>query len=969
MQQRRIEHRRHRAALKGGSVLALALASSIAAPAFAQQASPAVAAPEAASADQADTVAEVTVTGSRIRRKDADNVGPLLTITADDLAKSGSTSVGDVLQRLPSAGVSLNSNGTQGTSYGASSINLRYLGGAEGSGNRVLVLVDGHRWVDAVGQRGFRDFVDLNTIPAGMIDGIEILKDGASAIYGADAIAGVVNIKTLQPFNGIRGSVKVGTTDKGDGQEYSATLNVGRHFGRASIVLSGSYFKSQPIFTGDRALTTATLVPQTAVGTSPAGLFILPGLSNNGYFGTASGFASSANPVAFNGGTIGAGALADNSFHTAALPGDAYNTQAQGIYSTGPSERYGIYGRFGYELTDDINFHVEGLYNRRTSDQLFSPVLLDVGSTSGTVRGFAIPNNQAFNPFGTANGVPGANAVGFAATSAWRIRKVLTDLGNRDNIQTVQTYRVAAGLDGSFALLGHDWHWDVYGAYSKNKIDTVALNGVNYDNLFLGLGSPAACAASAGCVPINLFGTMTEAQASYIRFTARESNYTELYNATANATGTLFDLPAGPLQLAVGYEYRRNKGVDNPDPVANAASNYLSAAYNKTTVQTRTPTSGSYDLHEVYGEFSVPIFKDQAFAKSLDLDLAARYSRYSTVGGKLTFKAGAGYRPFEGLLFRGTYAQGFRAPSILELYQGSRQTSFQGTDPCNGGAAANSTLTGCAGVPAGYNQANYNLNGLIPGVISGNRLLKPETSDSISAGVAISPVQVPGLSLTVDYYKIVIHNAIASQTATQILQLCAARGGVFCDLVTRDSGTGAITQLLQGAQNLASIRTDGVDATLRYDFRTGIGKFGAVIDASYLGSFRTVSPNPAGGAEIVDDRAGKGDTPRATYPRWKGQASLSWSLDPFDTVLRARYIGPTTDVANTVKDAHTNAIVYTDAEIGFAIDHDRARFTIGMNNVFDVQPPASYANAPINYDIYTYDARGRYLYARFSVKM
>lgn len=971
MPQRRIAHRRHLAALKGGSVVALALASLFAAPAVAQQASPAAPATDAptATADQADVAPEVTVTGSRIRRHDADNVGPLLTITADDLAKSGSTSVGDVLQRLPSAGVSLNSNGTQGTSYGASSINLRYLGGAEGSGNRVLVLVDGHRWVDAVGQRGFRDFVDLNTIPAGMIDGIEILKDGASAIYGADAIAGVVNIKTLQPFNGIRGNVKVGTTDKGDGQEYSAVLNVGHKFGRASIILSGSYYQSRPILTSDRALTANTLVPLTAPGTSPAGLFILPGLSNNAYFGTAAGFAATATPVAFNGGTIGAGSLADNSFHTAALPGDAYNTQAQGIYSAGPSKRYGVYGRFGYELSDSVNFHIEGLYNKRTSDQLFSPVLLDIGGTAGTVRGFAITADQAFNPFGTANGVPLANAVAFPATSAWRIRKVLTDLGNRDNIQTVQTWRVAAGLDGSFKLLGHDWHWDVYGAYSKNRIDTLALNGVNYDNLFLGLGSPAACAAAAGCVPINLFGPMTAAQASYIRFTAVENNYTELYNATANATGTVFDLPAGPVQLAVGYEYRRNKGTDNPDPVANAASTYLSSAYTKTTVQTRTPTTGSYDLHEAYGELSIPIFKDQSFAKSLDLDLAARYSRYSTVGGKLTFKAGAGYRPFEGLLFRGTYAQGFRAPSILELYQGARQTSFQGTDPCNGGAAANASQPGCAGVPAGYNQANYNLNGLIPGVISGNKTLKPETSDSISAGIAISPVQIPGLALTVDYYKIVIHDAIAAQTATQILTLCAARGGVFCDLVTRDSGTGAITQLLQGSQNLAAIRTSGVDATLRYDFRTGIGRFGAVIDASYLGQFQTVSPNPAGGAEIVDNRAGKGDTPRATYPRWKGQASLDWSSGAYNAVLRARYIGSSTDVANTVKDSNTAAVVYTDAEIGFGIDHDRARFTLGMNNVFDVQPPASYANAPINYDIYTYDARGRYMYARFSVKM
>ncbi|WP_326525511.1 TonB-dependent receptor [Sphingomonas sp.] len=950
--------------LKG---IALLTASTIAlaAPAAAQQGAPVVTADDATAASPADD-GEVIVTGSRIQRRDTATLGPLLTLTADDIAKSGTASPGELLQKLPSAGVSLNSNGTQGTSYGAASINLRYLGGGEGSGNRVLVLVDGHRWVDGVGQRGFRDFVDLNTMPMGMIDGVEVLKDGASAIYGADAIAGVVNIKTVRPFDGLRASARAATTDRGDGAEYTAILTAGKRWDRASLILSGSYFKSEPIRTDARALTTQTLVPATAVGTSPAGLFILPGLAANAYFGTAAGFASAASPVTFTGTPYGAGALADNSLRTAALPGDFYNTQAQGIYSTGPSERWGAYGRFGYDLSDDIEFHVEGLYNRRKSNQLFSPVLLDIGGTAGTVRGFSIPNTQAFNPFGTANGVPTANALGFAATSAFRIRRVMTDVGNRDNIQDVETWRVAGGLDGALQLFGNRWKWDVFASYSKNAIQSSALNGINYDNLFLGLGNPATCAATAGCVPVNLFGPMTAAQAEYVRFTTRESNQTELWNATVNATGTLFALPAGDVGLAVGYEYRRNKGVDRPDAFANSASLYLNPSlYARTTAQTRTATVGSYDLHEVYGELSIPLLKDSPLGKALDLSLAGRYSDYSTVGGKATFKAGAGYRPFEALLLRGTYAQGFRAPSILELYQGARETSFQGTDPCNGGA--NPARPGCAGIPAAYNQANYNLNGLIPGVISGNRNLKPETSDSISAGVALTPMR--GLSLTVDYYNIKIKDAIAAQSATQILQLCALRAGVFCDLVQRDAGTGAVLRLLQGAQNLNSISTDGVDATLRYDFSTGIGRFGAVVDASYLGSFRTVSPDPATGGTIVDNRAGKGDQPRSTYPRWKGQASLNWTSEAADVVLRARYIGPTTDVVNAVKDARTRSVTYIDAEVGFDVQDGRARFGLGVNNLFDRQPPASYANAPINYDIYTYDARGRFLYARFSVKM
>lgn len=941
--------------------------SALAAVALGLAVSPAVA--QTTPQDDTSTIEEVVVTGSRIQRRDADSVGPLLTLTAEDIKNSGAVSVGDLLQRLPSAGVSLNSNGTQGTSYGASSINLRYLGGAEGSGNRVLVLVDGHRWVDGVGQRGFRDFVDLNTIPLGMIDGIEVLKDGASAIYGADAIAGVVNIRTIRDFDGLRFNTRAGITSEGDGQQYSAVANWGRRFENSSVVLSASYAREDEILTADRDLTALSLVPLTAPGTSPRGLFILPGLSNNSFFGTATGFATSATPatqIALAG--YGAGALADNSFRTATLAADFYNTQAQGIYSAGPSERYGLYGRYRVNLSDTVSGHVEALYNRRQSNQLFSPVLLDIGGTAGTIRGFSLANNHPFNPFGTANGVPVANALTFGANSAWRVRKVMTDVGNRDNIQDVETWRIAGGLEGTFEAFGREWSWDLNGAWSKNEIASSALNGINYERLFQGLGNPANCLASAGCVPINLFGPMTADMANYIRFTTRESNSTELLDVTYNITGELFQLPAGPLSIAAGYEYRQNKATDTPDAYANSTPVFLSNAYTTTTAQTRVPTTGEYNLHEGYVELAIPVLADMPMAHSLDVSLAARYSNYDTVGDATTVKAGIGWRPVEQLLFRGTYSQGFRAPSILELFQGGREVSVQAIDPCNGGAAARPTLPGCAGIPSNYNQANFNLNGLIPGVTSGNRNLEPETADTYSAGFAFQPEAIPGFTLTVDWYDITIKDAIASQAAAQIMGLCAARGGVYCDLVIRDPSTGAVTRLVQGAQNLSEIRTSGIDATARYEFATDIGRFAAVLDASYLDEFTTVSPDPAGGPNILDERAGKGDRARSTYPHWKGQGSLRWSDGAWSALWRGRYIGGSTDVVNTVKDARTDSIFYNDLEASYAFDRYNASVSIGVNNLFDEQPPASYANAPINYDIYTYDARGRSAYIRVGLQ-
>ena len=945
-----------------GSALAALTLGLLASPAAAQT-------PAAAPQDDTSSVDEIIVTGSRIQRRDADSVGPLLTLTAEDIKNSGAVSVGDLLQRLPSAGVSLNSNGTQGTSYGASSINLRYLGGAEGSGNRVLVLVDGHRWVDGVGQRGFRDFVDLNTIPLGMIDGIEVLKDGASAIYGADAIAGVVNIRTIRDFDGLRLNTRAGITSEGDGEQYSAVANWGRRFENSSVVLSASYAREDEILTSDRDLTTLSLVPLTAPGTSPRGLFILPGLSNNAYFGTPTGFGAAATPVTQIAlGGYGAGNLADNSFRTATLPEDFFNTQAQGIYSAGPSERYGLYGRFRADLSDNVSFHVEGLYNRRQSNQLFSPVLLDIGGTAGTIRGYSLANNHPFNPFGTANGVPTANAVAFAANSAWRVRKVMTDLGNRDNIQDVETWRIGAGAEGTFNGFGREWSWDLNGSWSRNEIQSSALNGVNYERLFQGLGNPATCLASAGCVPINLFGPMTAQMADYIRFTTRESNSTELFDVTYNITGELFQLPAGPLSVAAGYEYRQNKATDTPDAYANSTPVFLSNIYTTTTAQTRVPTVGEYSLHEGYVEFAIPLLADMPLAHSLDLSVAARYSNYDTVGDATTIKAGVGWRPVEQLLLRGTYSQGFRAPSILELFQGGREVSIQAIDPCNGGAAARPTLPGCAGIPASYNQANFNLNGLIPGTTSGNRQLEPETADTVSLGFAFQPDAIPGFTLTADWYDIKIQDAIASQAAAQILGLCAARGGAFCDLVTRDPVTGAVTRLTQGSQNLSEIRTSGIDATIRYEFDTGIGRFAAVLDASYLDEFTTVSPDPTGGPDILDERAGKGDRARSTYPHWKGQSSLRWNNGAWSALWRGRYIGESTDIVNTVKDATTDAIFYNDLEASYAFDMYDATVSVGVSNLFDEQPPASYANAPINYDIYTYDARGRSAYIRLGLQ-
>lgn len=916
---------------------------------------------EAASDAEAE-VAEVVVTGSRIQRSDTSSVGPLQTLTAEDIAAAAPTSAGDLLQALPSVGMSLNSNGTQGTSFGVSSINLRYLGSAEGSGNRTLVLVDGHRWVNAVGGRGFRDFVDLNTIPLGIIDRIEVLKDGASAIYGADAIAGVVNIHTKKSVDGFEASGRYGITDRGDNENVSGFLNWGTEGERASALLSLTYSDTKPLLTADRALTARALSPLTAPPTSPRGLFVLPGLSNNAYFGTPAGFAANtANAVTRLPGasTIGAGATADDSFRVATLPADDYNTQAQGIYAIGPSERIGVFARFGWQWNDDLAMHAEALYNKRESSQLFSPVGLDIRGS----RGFAISNDQAFNPFGTANGVPLASARAFTGNT-FRIQRVADDVGNRNNAQEVDTLRLALGLEGRVQFAG-EWRWDAFLSWSRNEAEFNAFNQVNYESVYRALRSPAVCAAAAGCTPLNIFGEVTPQMADYIRYNGHDEQTATQVDFALNASRELFSLPAGTVGFATGYEYRREKADDRPDAFAATLSTVLppvsGVPQSPTTAQSREPTEGSYDLHEVYAELNVPLLRDIPLVHSLDLDAAVRYSEYSTVGGEATAKFGVAYRPVSDLMLRGTYSQGFRAPSILELYQGRRLTNFQAVDPCNGGGAG---LPGCAGVPSTYNQNQFG-GGTINGVISGNQNLEPETADTFSAGLAWTPDFIPGASLTFDWFRIDVDNAIASQNATQLMQACAIRE-VYCNLIDR-APSGEVLELRQAVVNLASIHVSGFDTTLSYAFTTGFGDFRASLDASYLDSFRTTIVQPDGSV-AVDERAGKSDEPRSTFPRWKGQGGLRYSYGAFDAGYKARYIGSSYDVpGNPINGGDLEAITYHDLQLGYAFADTKYRVALGIDNFTDRQPPASSANNPINFDMYTYDIRGRYVYATFNV--
>ena len=873
---------------------------------------------------------EVVVTGSRTRGGPHLSAGPLTTIPPPHIRVGARLSSGQLLQQLPAAGVSLNSNGTQGTSFGVSSLNLRYLGSIEGSGNRTLVLVDGRRWINAVGGRGFRDFVDLNTIPMGIIESVEVLKDGASAIYGADAIAGVVNIRTRRDVDGFEFTFQGGETSRSDGRNLGMQAVYGRQFDRSSLLLSANYVDVEPILTTDRRLTRRTLVPTTAPPTSPRGLYALPGISTSGQPLTR---------------IPGAPGTSPDDFRIASLPDDDFNTLAQGNYLAGPSERIGLFARLSSELTSDVNFFTEALYNHRTSSQLFAPVPLSIGGGNG----YTIPADHPFNPFGQ----------DFAGTTAqFRIQRVMEEVGDRRNSQDVKTLRFVTGLEGTTQAFERNWLWDTFVSFSQNEADFKATNQINFDNVALAIGPNDRCLANS-CVPLNIFGVITPEMADYIRHFAPDEHRTTMLNVGANVTGTLFDLPAGPLGVATGVEFRREAALDRPSEATNLPAEFVTGI-NRTSSAPRDGTSGSYNVKEAYVEFDVPLLAGAPLAERLDLAAAMRYSDYSTFGSETTAKLALAWRPLEDILLRGTWSEGFRAPSILELYQGGRETNVPAIDPCNDGGAG---LPGCAGVPVTYNQSQFG-SGLIRGLTGGNPGLSPETAETISAGIVLTPRWVDDLSFSVDYFKININDAIAARSAQQILNACANLAGANCDLVQRDPVTGQVLQLRQSVSNFAKVEVEGIDFTLRYGFDAGPGRVTTVLDAARLIHFINKVPQPDG-TVVEEDRAGKSDLPRSTLPHWKATGTLRYALADWEFGWRGRYVGSSADVPdNFVNGGTTSSVTYHDVQLVYHLRQRDMSFTLGIDNVTDKMPPPSRANAPINFDIYTYDARGTFIYLR-----
>ena len=926
--------------------------------------------PEPAAAE--DTI---VVTGSRIRRNPIDLDQPTVFLDETVLERTGLSSTADILQRLPSAAGGLNTKNNSsgnfgnppdggGVGAGSAEIDLRYLGA-----RRTLVLLDGLRLTPGSAASGIPASVDLNIIPQSMIQRIEVLQNGASPIYGSDAIAGVVNIITKESQRGFDASFQYGEyLDEGDGATQDYNLSWGAGNDRTDLVVGFSYVDQEPVSAADREISLFPNPGSTSClgggcsSFTPRGRFIV----NNPATGAGLDLTLKA-PVTGVARFDPANPTGPNSDFEAFETADRFNFAPFNFILT-PSERVGGFVSFRQELTDAINFRVKAIYNNRQSQNQAAPLPLGVGPDAGfgnLLDTVSIDATNPFNPFGVTLSAGGA---GNPPANFGFVFRRLVEAGPRRYFQDVDTFYITSTLDGRFDLLGRDWFWDASAVLGYNDAHQEFLGNVNTQRLQQALGPIANCTGS--CVPFNFFGgpgSITPAMLNFIGYTERNRSSQRLQDYTLNVTGELFDLPAGAVGVALGYEHRDQKGSFTPDPIT--------AAGFSADIPSQA-SAGRFNVDEVYAEVRAPLLKDAAFAQELEASFAARHSNYSTFGGKTTLQAGLLWRPVESLLFRGSWGEGFRAPGIGELFGTPSRFDQTLVDPCSGLTAATpaNVRTNCiaAGVPANgsYVQANPQLSV----VTGGNQNLEPETSESWVLGAVFSPRGVrdsgwaSDFSIEANYYDISVDGAVATVGADVLLNRCAQAGDALsCAAVTR-TASGAIVTINGLLQNIGGIDTRGVDVTLNY--RTpelSAGQFGLYLSATRLLEYTETVPATAGFTAIEREGTERG-SPDQAFPKWKGYGTVDWTLGQFGASLTGRYID---SVVESQGGNELSSRLYTDVQLRWTPGFFDERFglTVGVNNLFDKDPPACFSCSLNNFDPTTYDVPGRFGYLRLSYKM
>jgi outer membrane receptor protein involved in Fe transport len=952
---------------------------------------------------------QIIVTGSRTRRKDLTTPAPVTVLTREQFQQSGKLTIGEFLQTLPEQGnapnFQLNNGGINyNTATGSTNVNLRSLGVT-----RTLVLVNGRRMVPA--GVGASPAVDLNSIPSASVERIEVLKDGASAIYGSDAIAGVVNIITRKNYRGTEAAVQYGVAGHGDAQTIDAQVTTGSSGDWGNFVFSAGYFNQGDSWLRDRTWSSQALTYDYNTGTTTSGGSFrtpqgtislpadasgnpLPGCTSNALCMGLINAWRAANPSDPNGWTnqawIRVPSVADRNSVSAwklMTDADTYNFAAEN-YLTIPSTRVQAYsgGDTHFSL---VRGYYEASYVQRNTTENAAPMPLNPGdyTVGGGSTPISVSADSVYNPFGV--------DLPFAG-------RRLVEFGHRTYGQELATFRVVTGVDGTLPESAgplRNWYWNTSINYGRTSGTFTTEGAIRNSRIADAVGPSmkdangvAHCVktpgdittAIPGCVPLDLFGgpnngSIDPAQIAGLGFTGTSRAFDAMFAVNADVTGELFNIGSDrPVSLALGYEFRRQDGSQIADPIAASGD---SADFNFQS------TSGYYYSNEAYGELTLPLLSNITAVHDLEASVAGRFVDYNTFGTNFTYKFGLRYSPIMDFTVRGTYSTAFRAPTIGELYLGQQEVAPVATDPCNFSASTPQALKDqciATGVPAGGSgdQGNQEL-----ARIGGNPNLQPETAKIFTAGVVFQPRIIRNFSLTVDYYNTTVDDRVDTIGVPGILAGCypAASGSTatpvpsYCNNIHRASN-GRILFINDTNQNVGQLKTAGVDLAIRYALPSPIGRWGFAFDGTWLAYYDRTQ---VVGTETVTIK-GRGNYDLGALPATKFNVGLNWSMAGFTLGGIGHYVSSFKECgAFDSSSGHVlsaGGLCYVDSsssrDVGayFAVDFNasytltsqvgRTTLLLGLNNAFDKAPQYVYSAALANSDPSVYDYVGRFFYGR-----
>lgn len=966
--------------LLGSTIVASAML--MASPAYAQAQNPAQEAAEEGTVEQqadqtpADPGAEgreepgeVVVTGSRIRRPDLTSSSPLAVATSAEIATSGEVAnVESFLNELPQF-VPFTTGASNNPGNGLAVVDLRGAGPS-----RTLVLVDGKRFVPST----LGGTVDLNNIPTPLVDRVEVVTGGASAVYGSDALAGVVNFVLKRDFEGVELNGFYKITERGDSQVGTLSATVGGNFGdgRGNAALFMGYTDRKPTFASEREWSRVVLLDSVPNAAGTAGGCV-PGTLNEFNFGqrAPAGAGVARVPCFVQGGSSGIpgtlffdiGRRIDEAGQPVPFvnPDDLYNF-APPNYLQIPQQRWIGTALAHYEISEAvIPFARATLAWNKVPRQLaptpifnFFDFNLDNPYMSDALRAQLQP----------------LDTDGDGIVNTFIGRRML-ETGPRQNPQETYSIGLVGGVRGD---ISRDWAYELFYSYGRTSANVRLAGDVSFTRFQQSLlatrdanGNIVCLDPSGGCVPSNIFGpnNMSPEAADFVSLSAQSQSVVKAEAAGGSINGRLpfrlFSTEA--VGVAFGAEYRAVSGRFDPDE---ALQNEV-LGFNRTS-----PTAGKFDVKELFGEASIPIANGLPFVHDLRATGAVRVSEYSqgSVGTVWTYAAGAEFAPVRDIRFRGQYQRAIRAPNIGELYAGQGNNFPAAVDPCSNQQPVSQRsqiiFDACvrSGVPSGIVWQFTPPGGTqVETLIGGNPDLSEEVSDTWTVGAVLTPRFLPGLNATVDYYKITIDDAIATfgGSTQNILNTCyTVVGGdptnVYCQAIIRNPNS-TIDFVRALAANVSSLKFEGVDWQVDYRTRLPFRLFGnsdtaiALIHRGTRAIEATIMADPV--APVINCVGFYGQRCANPTPKWRLNNQLSFTQGPVGFTLQHRYLSKTFDdrqmrfpnpnITPPIEELFTpidrpssriGGYHMFDASVNFDVS-DHMEMTLGVENIFDRDPP------------------------------